>query len=762
MNKLLLAVLTLLLCVFAVSAGAQESILKRKTCEMSADSDDAEENIADGSMYLTGPLELCYHYWTGGGRDQIVGLRFPKVDIPPDVIIDSAYLQFFSFNTENEFSDLTISGEASADSSPFTDTAYNISSRSQTAASVAWTVPEWAYWGDTGLAQRSPDISAIVREIITQDGFSAESSITLFLQGNGTRIAASFDYYPFYAPKLIINYRLPDQVPNTTNYKDRYANYFPIGTSMSSARLSQLQTLGDANIFNDLTAEYEMKWNVIEPEYNSFVFDGADAVANYARANNMKMTGHTFVWEQANPAWLFEDGADGAISPAVLSERLMNHIDTMVQRYGDVVDSWDVANEVISLSYDSDKIYKDESEGSLWWAVFGSPEFVKLAFQYTAESNARHGCNSLLFYNSNEVPEPAILDKIMVLVDYLQSEGVQIDGIGLQGHWILNYYPISQIREAFDRIIAKGLKIKISEMDVSIWNVYYNQNVDYPPPLTEEALQEQAYYYQELFDLFREYKDHIQSVTFWGISDDDSWLNRDWNTWELLSDEQLDAPLLFDGNFNPKPAFYSIMDFESDADGNQQPVAVLNADMTSGAAPLTVSFDGLDSYDDDGSIVEYNWTFGDGSFATGASATHIYQTSGSYTAQLLVRDDQGGTGTASVTVTVEPSPSNVIFVQDMAMSVIAVTSKKKAAQVEVLVQNTFGDPVEEVTVSGTWSGIVSGSISGATDSNGVVTFTSSTTPKTGTITFTVNNLAKTDCQYDSGSNLMTSSAVTVN
>ncbi|MCI5159023.1 MAG: hypothetical protein D3906_11435, partial [Candidatus Electrothrix sp. AUS1_2] len=487
MNKLFSAVL-ILLCLFAASAGAQESILKRKTCEMSASGDDAEENLADGSMYLTGPLELCYHYWDGGGRNQTVGLRFPEFSLPPDVIIDSAYLQFFSIDTETAFSSLIISGEASADSMPFTDTAYNISSRPQTVASVAWTVPEWEYWGDAGSAQRSPDISAIVREIIERDGFTSESPVTLFLRGDGTRIAASFDYDPFYAPKLIINYRLPDVVPNTTDYKDRYADYFPIGTSMSSGRLSQLQTLGDANIFNEFTAEYEMKWNIVQPEYDSFVFDGADIVADYARANNMKMTGHTFVWEQADPAWLFADGPDGAISPAVLSTRLMNHIDKMVQRYGDVVDVWDVANEVISLSYDPNKIYKDESEGSQWWAVFGSPEFVKLAFQYTAEANARYGYNSLLFYNSNEVPEPVILDKIMALVDYLRSEGVQIDGIGIQGHWILNYYPVSQIKEAFDRIIAKGLKIKISELDVSIWNIYYNQNIDYPPPLTEEAL----------------------------------------------------------------------------------------------------------------------------------------------------------------------------------------------------------------------------------------------------------------------------------
>ncbi|MCI5159475.1 MAG: PKD domain-containing protein [Candidatus Electrothrix sp. AUS1_2] len=219
--------------------------------------------------------------------------------------------------------------------------------------------------------------------------------------------------------------------------------------------------------------------------------------------------------------------------------------------------------------------------------------------------------------------------------------------------------------------------------------------------------------------------------------------------------------MLFDRNFNPKPAFYSIMDFESDAGGNQKPIAVLNADVTSGSAPLTVSFDGSDSYDDDGSIVEYHWTFGDGDTSPGADVTHIYQAPGSYTAQLTVIDDQGGTGTASVDLTVDSDPSNVIFVQDVNISVLAVTSKKNAAQVEVLVLNSFGDPIEGVIVSGMWSGIVSGSISGITDSNGLAAFTSNTTHKSGMITFTVDNLSITDYQYDDSSNLMTSVFVVI-
>ncbi|MCI5207681.1 MAG: PKD domain-containing protein [Candidatus Electrothrix sp. ATG2] len=758
MKKILLAVLTFTFFVFAVSAGAQEPISKRRTCEMSAGIDDAEEKVTTGEMYLTGHLELCHHAWDGGGRDQIVGLRFPKFGLPATVVIDSAYLQFFSIDNETGTSIFTIEGDASVDSAAFTNTAYNISSRPKTAASVVWEVPAWTGWGEVGLAQRSSDVSAIVKEIVAQEGFSSESPITLFLRGAGTRTAYSFDDNVYAAPKLLINYHFPDATANTTPYRDRYAGFFPFGTAVTREDFEDLTALGAYNIFTRLTPETSMKWSEIHPLYDVYDFEKADFVANYARANNMKMTGHTLLWHQSNPEWLFNNGSDGNVSPSVLSSRLRDHIYKLIERYGDIVDNWDVVNEVISSDADnSDEIYRT---GSSWWNVFNSPEFVKLAFQYAAEANAVYGTSSKLFLNESHVPDK--LEKLLKAVDYLRDEGVQVDGIGFQGHWKLNEYPISQIRAAFDAIIAKDLEIKISEMDISIWNIHYNdENQDYQPPFPEAAYQEQAYYYQELFDLLREYKDHIHSVTFWGVSDKYSWLNHDWNTWEILPPDQRDAPLLFDENFVPKKAFYSIMDFDTGTSSNQQPVAVLRADATSGTAPFTVFFDGSESYDSDGDIVECNWTLGDGSSASGASVTHTYQDVGSYTAVLTVKDNLESVGTASDVVNVEPNPSNVIHVQDIAISQVSLLRGKNAARVVVLVQNMLGDPVDGVTVSGTWSGKVSGTSSGATDSDGFVSFRSKGTRKTGEITFTVNSLSKTSYQYDSSSNLMTSASIII-
>ncbi len=760
-GKILLAVTTFLLLFSVTLLHAQQSVSKRKTLEIAAGSDDAEQNLSNGTMYLANTtLSLC----SSSGQNQIAGLRFPKFSLPTNVIIESAYLQLFAKDVSSGTASFTITGEKSTNSSTFSSSASNISSRPKTVAKVTWSVPTWEEWGEQGLGQRSPDISSVIKEIVAQTGFSSSSPVTLFLQGSGTRRAQAFERDPYTSAKLFINYHLPSPIANPVPYKDRHANFFPIGTATSATDLDDLSKLGANNIFSRFTAESSMKWKSIQPQYNVFTFENADAVANHARANNMKMTGHTLLWHTANPDWLFKSGTDGSVSTAVLSQRLKNHIDKMVQRYGDVVDNWDVVNEAISSSADVAEVYRNETE-SLWWSYFKSPEFIKLAFQYAAEANAKYGRNALLFYNDYKVPDTVKLTKILQMVDYLKSNGVRIDGIGFQGHWKLNEFPLSQIRAAFDKVIAKGLKIKISELDISIYNHYTE---DCTAPLTAACEQEQAYRYQELFDLFREYKDHIHSVTVWGLTDGPgSWLSYDQETWELLPENQWDYPLLFDQNLNPKKAFYAIMDFADSGQGggggvNQLPTAVLKAYPTSGNAPLSVSFDGADSFDSDGTIASHSWAFGDGGTGAGATVSRIYNTAGTYTVELTVTDNAGGKDTEAAVVTVAPSLDKIIHVQNIDMSRVR-SGSRTAAKAQVWVYDATGKPVSGVIVYGTWSGgLVTGNVSGVTNSSGIASFTSSYTYKRGSITFTVNTLSKTGFLYDSSQNVKTSEYLNVN
>ncbi|WP_310462794.1 PKD domain-containing protein [Sphaerotilus sp.] len=195
--------------------------------------------------------------------------------------------------------------------------------------------------------------------------------------------------------------------------------------------------------------------------------------------------------------------------------------------------------------------------------------------------------------------------------------------------------------------------------------------------------------------------------------------------------------------------------------GNTPPTAVISATPTSGTVPLTVSFSGAGSSDPGGSIAGWNWTFGDGTSATGVTTSHVYSTAGTYTAQLLVTDNGGLSATSAVTVTVGPA-AVAMSVGNIAMSLTVAKSGTANAQAAVKVLDKNGLPVSGATVTGNWSGIVSQTrASVVTGTNGVATFTSPTSSKTarGTFTFTVTSVTRSGYSYVPASNLETSDSI---
>lgn len=192
----------------------------------------------------------------------------------------------------------------------------------------------------------------------------------------------------------------------------------------------------------------------------------------------------------------------------------------------------------------------------------------------------------------------------------------------------------------------------------------------------------------------------------------------------------------------------------------QAPVAVLSATPASGPAPLTVSFSGAASSDADGSVVAYEWTFGDGSSATGASTSHRYASAGTYTALLKVTDSQGLSSTKSVTITATAAAApGKMRVASIWMG-LSTASGYGFGNATVTVVDGAGNRVAGATVTGTWSGIVSGFGSRATASNGSVSFTSPATRQTGTMVFTVTGISHPNFSYDARLNAETSDRIT--
>ncbi len=191
----------------------------------------------------------------------------------------------------------------------------------------------------------------------------------------------------------------------------------------------------------------------------------------------------------------------------------------------------------------------------------------------------------------------------------------------------------------------------------------------------------------------------------------------------------------------------------------QPPSAAIAAAPLSGVAPLTVSFSSSGSSDPDGAIVAYEWTFGDGSAAAmGTAASHLYSTAGVYTATLKVTDNSGLSTTKSVTITATPAVVVLpMGVADIAMSLSGGRNVRATAAVSV--RDDSGRPVAGATVSGSWSGVVSGKVTALTDGSGVARLQSPSTRKYGSFNFKVDGVSLSGYAYDPGLNIETSDSI---
>jgi hypothetical protein len=152
--------------------------------ELAAGGDDVEETSSGSMLLASGDLAL--------GGSQLVGLRFSDVAIPPDQRVTGAWLQLRADESGSGAAALVIAGEAAADAAPFQRTSGDVSGRARTAATVAWAPPAWSA-GQAGAAQRSPDLSAVLQEILDGAGWASGNALALSVSGSGTRVADSFE-----------------------------------------------------------------------------------------------------------------------------------------------------------------------------------------------------------------------------------------------------------------------------------------------------------------------------------------------------------------------------------------------------------------------------------------------------------------------------------------------------------------------------------------------------------------------------------------
>lgn len=316
--------------------------------------------------------------------------------------------------------------------------------------------------------------------------------------------------------------------------KEVYKDYFKIGAAVN---IESVDTCKDLILkhFNSITCENAMKFDATEPEEGKFTFADADKIYGFARANNIPVRGHNFVWHWAYPEWLFKDA-----DRETLLRRLENHVKAMAERYPDIY-CWDCINEGIL----------DDKDGYLrktqWLEIVGEDYFNE-AFKIAAKY-----INGALFYNDYNEFDPIKREKIIRKVNEIRDSGARIDGIGLQCHLNLNHnVDFDEIKRGIEDYAKLDYKLQITEHDVSNYARDDNEMHD---SITFEQYKRQTKVFKEFFKILREYKNEIETVTFWGTADDTCWLNY------FPVKGRKNGGLLFDENHEPKEGFYAICDF---------------------------------------------------------------------------------------------------------------------------------------------------------------------------------------------------------
>jgi endo-1,4-beta-xylanase len=306
--------------------------------------------------------------------------------------------------------------------------------------------------------------------------------------------------------------------------------------------------------FNSITADNAMKWECIHPGPNEYDFELADRFVELGKKNHMFVVGHALLWHEQIPDWVFRDESGNQADRDTLLQRMHDHIFTLMKRYKGRTNGWDVVNEVLD---DSGRFRKTK-----WIEIIGE-DYIQKAFEFAHEADPE----AELYYNDFSLTNPQKRNSAIRLIRNLQSKGIKIDAIGEQGHYQLDYPDVKELENTIIKFSELGINVMITELDVSVLpspGEYHGADISlnfklkkeynpYPDSLPDSIQQELAKRYGELFRIFHKHRDKISRVTIWGIHDETSWLNN----WPVKG--RTNYPLLFDRQYNPKPALEAVI-----------------------------------------------------------------------------------------------------------------------------------------------------------------------------------------------------------
>ena len=341
--------------------------------------------------------------------------------------------------------------------------------------------------------------------------------------------------------------------PATGGLKDVFRSAFMVGAALNPMQFGERDTAAASLVkreFNTITPENVLKWERVHPQPDRYLFEPADQYVAFGERNRMFVVGHTLVWHNQTPRWVFENGQGQPATRDELLARMKDHILTVVGRYKGRIKGWDVVNEAL------------EDDGSLrnspWLRIIG-PDYIAKAFEFAHEADP----SAELYYNDYNLDYPAKRDGAVRLIRSLQERGIRVHAIGTQEHLKLTAPPIALVDASIRAFGALGVRVNVTELDIDVLPAATRSaGADvslsagpapaldpYKGGLPDSVQQALARRYEELFRVYLAHRAVVDRVTFWGVADNASWLNN----WPVRG--RTSYPLLFDRQNRPKPAY---------------------------------------------------------------------------------------------------------------------------------------------------------------------------------------------------------------
>lgn len=345
--------------------------------------------------------------------------------------------------------------------------------------------------------------------------------------------------------------------------KDVYKDYFKIGIAVQDRAMNANSRYGQlvSKHFNTMTSEGLFKNSNIVSTDLTWDFSKADKVMQFAKDTGLdEVVGHVLIWENSTAKGYTDLFATRDELLAFMKEyitKVVKHFegDGDASEYTTGIDysdwhvaSWDVVNEAAATEFADG--YVNRSGG--WYNKIGK-DYVTYAFKYANEL----GYDDIeLRYNDFGEQNTRKVDNIYTVAKDIQAANVGMDTVALQSHYTLDE-SVDNVRAAFEKISSLGVKMDVSEIDVS---AYTRAQLDAGTALYDDGIPKSVEYKQaekmyELFSLYKEYSDVLGRVTFWSPTDRLSFRNNE-------NFPHKDYPGIFDRNFQAKPQYWAITDFE--------------------------------------------------------------------------------------------------------------------------------------------------------------------------------------------------------